>query len=38
VRNSSGLNVNRSSAVCALLANLPGVRVVSTQPELAMER
>ena len=27
-----GLNVKRSSAVCALLARLPGVEVVATRP------
>lgn len=33
---NDGLNVKRSSAVCALLAQLPGVQVVSTNPiELA---
>lgn len=30
--STSGLNVKRSSAVCALLAKLPGVRVVSARP------
>lgn len=30
--SSDGLNVKRSSAVCALLAALPGVTVASTQP------
>jgi hypothetical protein len=30
--SSDGLNVKRSSAVCALLAQLPGVTVASTQP------
>lgn len=30
--SSDGLNVKRSSAVCALLAALPGVTVVSTRP------
>ena len=30
--SSDGLNVKRSSAVCALLAQLPGVTVGSTQP------
>lgn len=29
---SSGLNVKRSSAVCALLSRLPGVTVASTRP------
>lgn len=29
---SDGLNVKRSSAVCAILARLPGVRVTSTRP------
>ena len=29
---SSGLNVKRSSAVCALLARLPGVTLASTRP------
>ncbi len=34
---TGGLNVKRSSLVCALLARLPGVRVVSTRPiELAL--
>ena len=30
--SSDGLNVKRSSAVCALLARLPGVEVISTRP------
>jgi hypothetical protein len=30
--DTDGLNVKRSSFVCALLARLPGVRVVSTRP------
>jgi hypothetical protein len=30
--SSGGLNVKRSSAVCALLSQLPGVRIVSTRP------
>lgn len=30
--SSDGLNVKRSSAVCALLARLPGVEVVSSRP------
>lgn len=30
--SGDGLNVKRSSAVCALLAALPGVTVASTQP------
>ena len=29
---TDGLNVKRSSAVCALLARLPGIRVASTRP------
>jgi len=29
---SDGLNIKRSSAVCALLAKLPGVAVVSSRP------
>ena len=29
---TGGLNVKRSSAVCALLARLPGVTVASTRP------
>jgi hypothetical protein len=38
LRASAGLNVKRSSAVCALLARLPGVAVRSTRPiELALE-
>jgi hypothetical protein len=35
---TDGLNVKRSSAVCALLAALPGVSVVGTRPiELSIE-
>jgi len=35
--DKDGLNVKRSSFVCALLARLPGVRVLSTRPvELAL--
>lgn len=30
--SSDGLNVKRSSAVCALLARMPGVEVVSSRP------
>jgi hypothetical protein len=30
--SSDGLNVKRSSFVCALLARLPGVSVASTRP------
>lgn len=37
--NTDGLNVKRSSFVCALLARLPGVEVESTRPiALAMVR
>lgn len=36
--DTDGLNVKRSSFVCALLARLPGVRVASTRPiELALD-
>lgn len=35
---SDGLNAKRSSAVCALLAQLPGVAIFSTRPiELRMD-
>jgi hypothetical protein len=30
--SSSGLNVKRSAAVCAILAKLPGVQVASSRP------
>jgi hypothetical protein len=29
---ADGLNVKRSSAVCAILARLPGISVASTRP------
>lgn len=35
--SSDGLNVKRSSAVCALLARLPDVRVTSTRSPIRLE-
>ena len=35
--SSEGLNVKRSSAVCAMLARLPRVRVVSSRSPIRLE-